>query len=352
MNKKRPSKLIFILGEYIVFSFLCSFATILFLIWASGVITENYIDATNAYVDMATRYALNTITFSAGVFMFVFSLAVLLRNKFSYMIEISNAVEEMESGNLSKRIDIKGNDELTDLAVSINKFAQTMEDNIALSNRLKEEQFNTVASLSHDIRTPLTSVMSYLQFIRDGNYKDDIQLKSYVDKAYEKSYRIKEMSDQLFESCKSHEEIKTVKEKVNCKNFIEQFFFEIEDYLENSGFETSMFVDDNCKNYIMYVNTESIPRVFDNILSNIEKYADKNFPVIFSADVKENTLYVIQKNTSVSHSEKRDIESNLLGLNNVKKVLSEVNGNMSVWEENNVFSLEITIPLYKSTENL
>ena len=43
MNKKRPSKLIFTLGEYIVFSFLCSFATILFLIWASGVITENYV---------------------------------------------------------------------------------------------------------------------------------------------------------------------------------------------------------------------------------------------------------------------------------------------------------------------
>ena len=104
----------------------------------------------------------------------------------------------MEAGDLSKRIPLEGEDELTELALSINHLADAMSYNLKRFEEINRERFQTIAVLSHDLRTPLTVVMSYLQFIKDGQYIDNSQLRLYAERAFDKANTIKRPVRQPF----------------------------------------------------------------------------------------------------------------------------------------------------------
>ena len=345
IKKQKPAKLLLILVEYLGFSFLCGFISLLFFEWASKIITDNYTLATGINVSLATEYWIRMVSILASILIAAFVLIILVQKKFSYMIEISTAVLEMESGNLSKRIPIEGDDDLTDLAASINCLAQTIEEEFRISEEIRQEHFQTIATLSHDIRTPLTSVMSYLQFIQDGQYDNEAQLKAYAAKAYEKAYRIKDMTDTLFASCISALDNKHSLEKVEGMGFLKQAFFEIEDILHESGFIVSLTPPVTPNDFFLMIDKDKMPRIFDNIVSNIEKYADKKYPIEIQVEISNDVLVFRQTNTVISKDLKKDVESHLLGLKGVEKTITDIGGLLCIKEEHGIFTLEIRLPI-------
>lgn len=345
IKKEKPSKLILILFEYFGFAILCGFVSMLFFKWAAKVIIANYEIKFDVAVTLQTEYWISTVNMAAGILIAFFVLMLLFQQKFSYMVEISQAASEMEAGNLSKRIPIMGDDELTDLAARINALAGTIEEEIAVSQQMKAERLESIASLSHDIRTPLTAVMSYLQFIRDEQYSDSNQLKAYAEKAYEKAYRIKEMTDSLFENCVKDIEDKKPLEKVDGNSFLKQAFFDIKDFLEESGFNVEIEKMPEERLFFVEVNMENMARVFDNMISNIEKYADASQPIKVRATLSEKCLIVEQENTVIEEYQKESVESHLLGLKGVRKMIKEIGGTVSFEEQDGVFRLIITLPI-------
>lgn len=345
LTKKRPSKLLFVLAEYFGFSILCGFVSFLFFSWASDVIANNYIAFTGTTVDLATWYFLKLMAFVPGILIFIFVLVILVRKKFSYIVSISNAIEEMEAGNLEKRITLEGDDELTDLAVSINHFAEAIQTERDASQKLKEEEFHTIATLSHDLRTPLTAVMSYLQFIRDGNYADQEKLAEYAQKAYEKACRIKNMTDDLFENCKNQIEQEPALTKVDGRTFIEQALWDMQDFLEDSGYEVKITLPEHWTSFSLMVDIKRVPSVIDNLLSNIKKYAEKQMPILLDVKTENHTLVFAQQNTTIPKTEQALAESNLLGLKSVEKTITLSGGTFHIREEEETFLLEIRLPM-------
>lgn len=345
IKKSKPSKLLLILFEYFGFAILCGFISFLFFRWAAKVIMENYVKELDVIVTLQTEYWIFLITIAVGILITFFVLLLLFQQKFSYMVEISQAVEEMEAGNLAKRISIVGDDEIADLAVRINALAETVQREIIVSERMKEDRFQAIAALSHDIRTPLTTVMSYLQFIRDKQYNDSNQLKLYAEKAYEKAYRIKEMTDSLFESCVRDIEDKKPLEKVDGNSLLKQAFFDIKEWLEESGFNVDITSRVEEHLFFVKVNLENMARVFDNMISNIEKYADQSQPIKVQADILEEYLVVQQENTVIKAYQKESVESHLMGLKGVQKMINEMGGSVSCEEHDSTFRLIIKLPV-------
>ncbi len=345
IRKEKPSKLLLILFEYFGFSVLCGFASILFFSWAAEVIIENYEIGAEADVMIQTEYWISIVIICSGILLAVFILFLLFQKKFSYMIEISKAVEEMEAGNLSKRIEITGDDELADLAARINSLAKTVEEAFQVSDQMKQERSQAIASLSHDIRTPLTAVMSYVQFIRDEQYSDVKQVRLYAEKAYEKAYRMKEMADNLFENCVRDMEHQKPLEKVDGNSFLKQAFFDITDFLEDSGFMVSIDCILDEMPFFIEIDRGKVERVFDNIISNIEKYADPSQPIKIQAIISENQLILRQENAVIEKYLRGEVESHFLGLKGVRKMIEEIGGTVLVEEQNRIFRLEIAIPI-------
>ena len=220
-----------------------------------------------------------------------------------------------------------------------------MEKEIRVSEQVKQERLDGVASLSHDIRTPLTAVMSYLQFIRDEQYGDTRQLRVYAEKAYEKAYRIKEMTDSLFENCVKDIENEKPLEKVDGNCFLKQVLFDTKDFLEDSGLIVQIDSSIERSSFHLMINREKMARVFDNLISNVEKYADYNEPIKITSRIDEKQLILQQENVVIDEHRKRAVESHLLGLKGVEKMINEMSGTVSIEENSNIFRIQIKLPI-------
>lgn len=344
-KKAKPSKLLLILGEYFGFSLLCGLMNILFFRWAAEVIIGNYEINSGIDVTIQTEYWISVVILIEGIVIALFVLTLLLQRKFHYILEINYAVKEMEAGNLARRIPIIGDDELTELAESINSLAVTLEEGIRESEKGKQERLQVVASLSHDIRTPLTAVMSYLQLIRDEQYSNMKQLKSYVGKAYEKAYRIKEMTDSLFENCVKDIEYVKPLEKVDGHSFLNHVLFDVQDFLEDSGFIVQIDSRMDGPSFCLMLNRDKMARVFDNLISNIEKYANSSEPIIIQSWIDKNYLILQQENAVVDKHQKSAMESNLLGLKGIDRIINEMNGTVFIEETSQIFRIRVSLPI-------
>ncbi|WP_321995045.1 HAMP domain-containing sensor histidine kinase [Clostridium butyricum] len=344
VKHKKASKLLLLLGKYFGFSILCGWVCILFFLWTARVISNNYALKTGMDITIQTEYLLNVMCIFVGIFITIFVLILLLQKKFSYIIQISSIVEEMESGNLFQRIPIEGEDELSDLALSINHLAEAMSYNLNRSEQITQERFETIAVLSHDLRTPLTSVMSYLQFIRDGQYSNEDQLHLYAERAYDKANRIKEMSDSLFNSCVFDGNKTGMLEKVDGTIFFRNALSDAKSFLEDHGFKVSIV--SLLDNYVFYllIDHRKMSRLFENIISNIQKYADHQYPVEFKIQLKAQKVIFYQTNKIIEKN-KKFIESHLIGLKSVEKSICEIGGSLSILEKDDFFTLEIQLPI-------
>lgn len=344
ISHKKASKLLLLLGEYFGFSILCGWGCFLFFIWTSRVISNNYVLKTGVPIAIQTEYWMNLVCIFVGIFIAAFVLVLLLQKKFSYILRISSTVEQMEAGDLSKRIPLEGEDELTELALSINHLADAMSENLKRIEDINDQRVQTVAVLSHDLRTPLTAVMSYLQFIKDGQYTDNHQLRLYAERAFDKANCIKDLSDSLFNRCISDAEKTEPLERVEGSMFFSNALRDIENFLVECGFAVQIESPLNSCAFYVSIDYHKMTRVFENLISNIRKYADCQYPVKFELALTENEVLLRQVNKVLGKQEK-EVESHLLGLKSVETSLMEMGGFLGIRNEHNYFTLEIHLPI-------
>ena len=142
---------------------------------------------------------------------------------------------------------------------------------------VKENQ-KIVTQMSHDLRTPLTSIMLYTELLEKGTYKDEEQFCEYIKKIHRKTRRMKQLTDNLFEySLVSSDQEISMEEPESEKILFYDLFSETISYLEHQGFQVDFQVE--WSDSRMQVSTDYVSRILDNITSNIQKYADKKAPV-------------------------------------------------------------------------
>lgn len=114
--------------------------------------------------------------------------------------------------------------------------------------------------------------------------------------------------------------------------------------LVDCGFEVRIksFLDD-CIFYIS-VDYDKMSRVFENLISNIRKYADDQYPVEFELELIKQDILLRQVN-KIHENHEKNVESHHLGLKSVNTSLIEMGGSLSIRKENNIFTLEIRLPI-------
>ncbi|HGM3509004.1 TPA: histidine kinase dimerization/phospho-acceptor domain-containing protein [Clostridioides difficile] len=202
-----------------------------------------------------------SITFMALTFIITFLL--LLSRKIKYLRKIEMGIKIVESGSLKYRIPVKGNDELSSLASSINEMSHTLENQLIKEREMKNKNKDIVTSISHDVRTPLTSVICYLDLIKDHKYNSPEQLEQYIKNVRSKAYQIKDLTDDLFTHfVNSGEEVSKGYEKINANEFIFQLLLDSSYTLEEKGFHITI-ENELYNQYHIYVDVTQFRRIFD-----------------------------------------------------------------------------------------
>ena len=193
--------------------------------------------------------------------------------------------------------------------------------------------------MSHDLRTPLTSIMLYTEIMR--KHVCDDKALTYIDKIAEKTARMKQMAEHLFEYALIAGETETELEE---PALLEVIFYDLLSetcvYLEQNGFTVSR--DLSWENEQICVNTDYVLRIMDNITSNLLKYGDREKPVCIRTLYTEQGVGILVENAVRVSSEKAD--STGIGLGNMKNMMAKMNGFCKAEERNGRFSVSLLFP--------
>lgn len=211
------------------------------------------------------------ISIIIGLVLFIIFFFIFTKKSIYYLEEINLGLKLIAGGNLNNKIPIRTEDELGQLASNINSMSQHLKKSIEEERNADKTKNELITNVSHDLRTPLTSIIGYLGLISNDEYKDEVSLRYYIDIAYNKSLELQSLIDELFEFTKiSYGGIKLNKEKIDIGQLIEQLVEEFIPTLNNAGVECRI-TSANEKSIIMG-DGNLLVRVFENLLSNAIRY--------------------------------------------------------------------------------
>lgn len=239
---------------------------------------------------------LNYVDLAISFVFFLLLMLLLINVKTSYVEVLENEIKILEGGNLEYPITIKGKDELASLAQSINEMRKSFIERLASEEEARNANHELVTAMSHDLRTPLTALIGYLDIIQYRKYKTEEQLFKYVANSKDNAYRIKHLSDQLFEYfLMSH----TPGEPLELESYDGVALLD-----QLIGTHAPLLIDEGlavewvpCETeFTLNVHAMSMQRVFDNLFSNMLKYADKSEPATIRCERSEEKLHLLIEN--------------------------------------------------------
>ena len=239
--------------------------------------------------------------------MYVFAFKYYFDN-ITKFLNIKNTVKKIYEGDTKVRLQ---EDEYTgvlkELCIYVNDIAGGFTN--AIDKSLKSERMKTelITNVSHDIKTPLTSIINYVDLLK----KEDIQnekAKEYLDILEQKSQRLKRLTEDLIEASKaSSGNIKLDMKKINVNELIKQISGEFEDKFKNKNIDLNIEIPK--EDVFILADSRYLYRVMENMYTNIEKYAMENSRVYVDLQEENKKVKIEIKNIS---KEKLNISANEL----------------------------------------
>lgn len=260
------------------------------------------------------------------------------------ILDIKKGIQILEGGNLSYELDSSRNDEITELAESINRMSKELDTQIKEDEKLQKKNYELVTSISHDIKTPLTTVNSYIDLIMEKKYADQSELERYLEKIKMKSILINDLVDNLFTHfLNKNTDYQYKYEIITGDDFIRYLLDGLEEGLRDKGYQVSVQYDFK-EEFFLKADVIQIQRVFNNLEGNLIKYARKSMPVIYSAELKNNIVVIKGENYIL---DKECLDSHGVGIVNSQGIIKKHSGEMITFIQDDIYRIIIHIPAYQ-----
>ncbi len=294
-----------------------------------------------------------------GIFLAYFHMFT--RKTSDYLAEISGGIDEIAKGDFRKSVRVVGEDEIANIAEKINNMTREIQTLIENEREYEKEKSDLITNVAHDLRTPLTSVIGYLDLVKGKSGLTNEDREKYVTIAYDKSKRLEKLINDLFEFTKvGAEKIQINKMNLNFKKFMEQMVEEFYPSFEEA--ELECIVQDELVQGHLMADPDLLARGIANLFSNAVKYG-KDGKVIrvclkedreniyltltnFGEIISEEDLgHIFDKFFRVENSRSVETGGTGLGLAIAKKVILLHHGKITVSSDfkGTVFSISLPI---------
>lgn len=195
-----------------------------------------------------------------------------------YILLLSGEIQAMEGGDLDHAITIQGDDELALLATSLDGLRLTLRQQQAEEAQAAAKVKSLITEMSHDLRTPLTTLLLYTEILRHHKYETEAQQDEYLAKIDGKARQIKQLSDNLFEyALVTRDTVVQLDAPARFSQIFEEPLAEMVEMLQQRGFACALEL--GSEDVLLTVRAQYIRRILDNIGSNLIKYADPARPI-------------------------------------------------------------------------
>jgi len=227
----------------------------------------------------------------AGIATFSVAFLVLQKKSMDYITELSTAIQNISEGDLNTTVEVVGDDEFSAMAANLNKMVgdiRTLMDKERESERTKNE---LITNIAHDLRTPLTSIIGYLELLSaSGNMTPEME-KKYINITYTKAKRLEKLIEDLFGFTKLNcGKVSMRVTKVDIVKLLSQL---LEEFYPNFMDKNLAYeLQSNVPAKIINADGNLLARLFDNLINNAIKYGAEGKRIVVKIHATETIVTV------------------------------------------------------------
>ena len=255
-----------------------------------------------------------------------------LGERLAYIRRITDGIGAMRLGESNEPIPLEGNNELTELADAINYLSAARQEMAEKEAALASEKEQLIRTLSHDIRTPLTSILAYSEYLAADDSLSPEARQAHLAMMKKKAEQIRDLTDILLEGSKrSPEHFEDA--RLLMRQMAEEFAAELE---EDFAVSTDL---SGCGNFAGAFDVGELRRIFDNLTSNVQKYADPTKPVCLTIRKEEGGLLIHQ--TNAVRPQPQPSDSYRLGIQSIRRIAQHYGGSVTAQQRGETFEISI-----------
>lgn len=164
----------------------------------------------------------------------------------------------------------KFQNKLGEVAFSINQMSIQLKHSIAEERKAEKTKNDLITGVSHDLRTPLTSILGFLEVIEEDRYQDELEMRYYINIAYEKSLSLRRLIDELFEYTRINNGMPLELSELDIAGLIFQLEEEFVPVTENAGMEIRLNMQEG--EFKIQADGGLLVRAYENIIANAIQY--------------------------------------------------------------------------------
>lgn len=296
----------------------------------------------------------------------VFFYLLITYRKTKSLVAIIDETEIMADGDLDRLIKVRAKGDVKNLVENINNISKQLRDITIEERRAQQTKNDLITNVSHDLRTPLTSIIGYLEIIDTDKYKDEVELRYYANIAYEKAKGLSLLINDLFELTKmQNNTINLNKTDINLVELLGQVVAYFEYQFKSANMQSRInFSEDKL---IVHADAGKLVRAFENLLSNAIKYGQEGFyvDIVTKIEGKIAVVQVVNYGQSISSidlpyifdrfyrvekSRNSNIGGSGLGLAITKNIIELHQGTISAYSDDEKTIFEVKLPIITSKE--
>ena len=235
--------------------------------------------------------------FIVTIVVFCIMFFVITRRELEYINRLNLGLMKIANGNFDYKVDVKGMDEISQIAENINHMSEKLYKSREEQKISEEKKDLFIMNISHDLRTPLTSVIGYIDLIKKACTEQDnyVQVKKYADIAYNKAERLNTLINDFFEYNKIKFGMMNLRKmKIDMNEFLRQAVSEMIPVAMDKEANIKLKLPES--RLESNVDPEKMSRVMENILMNAVRYSDKKSEIKVSLYEKENKAVIVVEN--------------------------------------------------------
>lgn len=306
------------------------------------------------------------VLMAIGIAVFIFCFYYLISDYMKYIRKLANGMKNIAQGDFDTEIPVQSMDEFGQIAVYMNQMQETVREIMERERVAERTKNDLITNVAHDLRTPLTSIIGYIGWVKDQPSMDADIRQKYLEIAWRKAQHLEQMTNELFGFVKlEHREMTLNMSRIDLRQLLEQLLDEEYPGFEKAGLRAEFICRED--SVFLVGDGNLLARLFENLLNNAVKYGKDGKLIRLELELRNhmavtrviNYGYVIpeselsnvfRKFYRVEQSRSQDTGGTGLGLAIVEQIVQLHSGSITVKSDLQGTVFEVVLPVNLSAE--